>query len=59
MSIGPFLRNQDTPFWNRYTETMPRQQLDRLHLHRCVSEFDFRYNAQKINDTAHTQPSQH
>ena len=34
MSIGPFLRNQDTPFWNRYTETMPRQQLDRLHLHR-------------------------
>ena len=29
-----FLRNQDSPFWNRYYETLPREQLDALHLHR-------------------------
>ena len=34
MAIRPFLRNQETPFWNRYYETMPREQLDALHLHR-------------------------
>lgn len=28
------MRNLDTPFWNRYYETMPREQLDQLHLHR-------------------------
>ena len=32
--MRPFLRSHDTPFWNRYYETMPREQLDQLHLHR-------------------------
>ncbi|MBI4479155.1 MAG: hypothetical protein HY651_03945 [Acidobacteria bacterium] len=32
--MRPFLRNQHTPFWNKFSETMPREQIDRLHLHR-------------------------
>jgi len=34
VSVRPFLRNLQSPFWNRYYETMPREELDRLHLHR-------------------------
>ena len=43
MGIRPFLRNQDSPFWNRYYETMPREQLDRLHLHRLKAVVAYAY----------------
>lgn len=37
------LRNHDAPFWNRYSETMPREQLDRLHLHRVKTVLEYAY----------------
>lgn len=43
MSMGSFLRNQDSPYWNRYYETMPRQQLDALHLHRIKAVLEHTY----------------
>ena len=43
MSMKPFLRNQESPFWNRYYETMPREQLDALHLHRLKAVLEHAY----------------
>src|SRR5512135_307480 len=39
----PVLRNQASPFWNRYFETLPREQLDRLHLHRVKAVLEHAY----------------
>lgn len=44
MSMRPFLRNQDSPYWNRYYETMPRRQLDELHLHRIRAVLQHAYD---------------
>lgn len=33
----------DQPFWNRRTETMPRAELDALHLHRIQQLVDYAY----------------
>ena len=43
LPMRPFLRNQDSPFWNRYYETMPRAQLDALHLHRVKAVLEHAY----------------
>lgn len=48
MAIRPFLRNQDSPFWNRYYETMPREQLDALHLHRIQWLLRYAYARSKF-----------
>ena len=39
----PVPRAWDTPFWNRATETMPRAEMDRLHLVRVRSLLDHAY----------------
>ncbi|MDP2621857.1 MAG: hypothetical protein Q8P46_17060 [Hyphomicrobiales bacterium] len=43
-ALGETARNSQ--FWNEYTETMPRQQLDALHLARLkgLAEFAYRYS---------------
>jgi len=41
----PTLRTWDTPFWNRATETMPRAELDRLHLARVQALLHHAYEA--------------
>jgi phenylacetate-CoA ligase len=48
MSVRPFLRNQNTPFWNRHYETMPRERLDALHLHRIKSVLRHAYEGSKF-----------
>jgi len=41
----PPLRRWETPFWNRATETMPRAELDRLHLARVQALLHHAYDA--------------
>ena len=41
----PAPRRWDTPFWNRATETMPRAELDRLHLARVQALLHHAYES--------------
>ena len=41
----PAPRSWDTPFWNRATETMPRAELDRLHLARVQALLHHAYES--------------
>ncbi|NNN19779.1 MAG: hypothetical protein HKL84_08000, partial [Acidimicrobiaceae bacterium] len=37
-------RSRSSAFWNEYTETMPREQLDELHLKRLQALLGYAYD---------------
>lgn len=46
MAPSPLLRSpsRESPYWNEYTETMPRAELDRLHLRRIKRLLRYAYD---------------